>query len=231
MATGGGEEATLMKLPDEDIMGQKAAEPTLDTASPRISESDFTKIVGLVEDIFVGEDFQTMHSDYFTKHCSKFSETTSAEDSSELEKLTKEKFQIFRTYSVETAAFLERELKRSLGDPFEIDQFIQEVERRTQQVQSTLAQEKAASGGESSGPNSPRSLGATAVDLHRQNQQSDITEIMGGEIFEMLLTLKDYARFQELMVDYLEMVQGNTPNMEGLVSLRHLSDEEDGDDN
>lgn len=192
--------------------------PRKELEKPLIPESEFDKIVGLVEDIFISEEFQGRHTDYFTLHCKHYGKGSDPPMGPEdLEKLTKERFRIFRTYSVETAAFLETELQRALGEEFKFETFIQEVERRSNL--STSAQPK-------TGQSLNADIGAGQSD-QLPNIDYDYSDVIGGEIFEMLLTMKDYARFQELMVDYLEMVQGTTHCFDDLVSTRHISDDEE----
>lgn len=229
MATGNGDNSSVYSLlDDKSILSVPDEGKSISSI-----ESEFEKIVGLIEDIFVGEDFQARHSDYFTQHCTQFSKGTDPPvGSAELEALTKQRFDIFRTYSVETAAFLERELQRSLGDKFEIGQFIEEVEKRQRTAESELAKERArlvaSSGvGEQESTEVNPSLPRLPDGAEESAHFTELTDAMGGEIFEMLLTLKDFGRFQELMGDFLEMVQGNIPDMDGLVSLRHISDDED----
>ncbi|ODM93819.1 ADP-ribosylation factor-like protein 2-binding protein [Orchesella cincta] len=185
-------------------------------ASDKFNEAEFVKIVGLVEDILVDEDFQTRQTEYFSRHWKQFADENDDRavplDSSELQKLSTERFNIFRTYSIEMGGFLESELKRSLGEEFEIQDFLHEVELRTKQNETLMAQEKGSSGDKHS--ISPR------VQQQQQEFETD------GEIVDMLLTLRDFGRFQELMVDYSKMMQGKTPDMDGLVSYRKISDDE-----
>ncbi|CAL8141189.1 unnamed protein product [Orchesella dallaii] len=183
-------------------------------------ESEFVKIVGLVEDILVGEDFQTRQTDYFSTHWNQFADEdvdrTVPLDSLERQKLSSERFNIFRTYSIEMGGFLESELKRSLGEDFEIQGFLHEVELRTKQAETLMAQDKTSLSSSTTG-------GEHLGGLSRGSQQELETD---GEIVDLLLTLRDYGRFQELMDDYSKMMQGKTPDMDGLVSYRKLSDDE-----
>jgi len=195
-----------------------------------LPNSDFIKITGLVEDILVGEDFQILHNEYCSENCNLFTDDKEEPDSSELEKKTMERFNAFRSYSIQMTSFLETELKRHLGEGYEIRHFLQEVESRTQRAESAVAQEQAAASGgagDDGVPKSPRRSSADALSAATTEESMDAELIgMDGEIFDMLLTLKDYARFQELMVDYAKMMKGETPDMDGLVSFRKIDDDE-----
>jgi len=203
-----------------------ASEPEVGDATS-IPNSEFVRITGLVEDILVGADFQILHNEYCSDHCNLFTDGKEETGSGELEKRSMDCFNVFRTYSIQIAAFLETELKRILGEDYEIRDFLQEVESRSKRAESAVAQEQAASTGAGGDgvPTSPRRLGAGDP----PPPESMDAELIGmdGEIFDMLLTLKDYARFQELMVDYAKMMKGETPNMDELVSLRRIDDSED----
>lgn len=105
-----------------------------------------------------------------------------------------------------------------------LSEFVFMTRSRAKQAESHIAQEKASSGGDS-GSGSPR--GAQEGPGHfDMNMTSDMLGI-DLEITEILLTLKDYGRFQELMEDYSRMAQGKTPELDDLVQLRRVPSEDE----
>lgn len=76
-----------------------------------------------------GEDFQILHNEYCAENCKLFTDDGKREmDSSEMEKRSKDRFNVFRAYSVQMTNYVENELKRFLGSNYEIREFLQEVE-------------------------------------------------------------------------------------------------------
>lgn len=78
----------------------------------------FDTVVGAIEDVAVGSEFQSLQSFYLSKYWKEFEGDENSES-------THEQFMIFQNYSKEMAHLIETHVKRQLGNDFSFSNFIE----------------------------------------------------------------------------------------------------------
>lgn len=88
------------------------------SVSPSEAYQSFDTVVGAIEDVAVGAEFQALQSFYLSKYWKQF-------DGDENSESTHEQFVIFQNYSKEMAHLIETHVKRQLGNEFSFSNFIE----------------------------------------------------------------------------------------------------------
>lgn len=90
----------------------------LSSSSSLEAYQSFDTVVGAIEDVAVGAEFQALQSFYLSKYWKEF-------EGDENSECTHEQFVIFQNYSKEMAHLIETHVKRHLGDDFSFSNFIE----------------------------------------------------------------------------------------------------------
>ncbi|CAL8118236.1 unnamed protein product [Orchesella dallaii] len=166
------------------------------TQSSTEAYQSFDTVVGAIEDVAVGSEFQALQSFYLSKYWKDFEGDENSES-------THEQFMIFQNYSKEMAHLIETHVKRHLGNDFSFSNFIE-------RWYGTLEEQR------QSNNSSINSLGVhinedCSQEASHQNPTHNFH--MTCEIESLLFTLTDFCKFKELMIDYRKMLEGKTPTL------------------
>lgn len=92
----------------------------MDTEPPMASTSDyFNRIIGLIEDVVIAEDFQALQHSFMEKYYEHFDSTT---DENRLEYM-----EIFAEYTGTMETHIVTELQKQMADAFDMERFAVEL--------------------------------------------------------------------------------------------------------